>query len=368
MFRFCILMVLLMGIPPLSGVEATTTRTIVEIVGADFHLNGRPTYEGRHWQGHRVEGLLGNLRMVQAVFDDLNPETAVRWAYPDTKTWDPERNVAEFIAAMPSWREHGLLAITVNLQGGSPEGYSAAQPWNSSGFHEDGTLRPAFTRRLTRVLEAADRLGMVVILGYFYFGQDQRLRDEAAVLRATDEATQWILAGGWRNVLIEIANETGHPDYDHAILQPERISELIKRVQGHQRDGHRLKAGTSGCGGVVPRESIVQASDFILLHGNGVHNPEDIGHMVQRTRRVPGYRPMPILFNEDDHEGFDQPQHNFGVATAHHASWGWFDYRRKGEAHREGYQSLPIDWRSESARKRAFFAELREITEGSPTP
>ncbi len=65
-----------------------------------------------------------NSRMVQGIYDDRNPETRDRWKYPDTDKWDAERNTREFIAAMPEWRKHGLLAITLNLQGGSPQGYS----------------------------------------------------------------------------------------------------------------------------------------------------------------------------------------------------------------------------------------------------
>lgn len=80
--------------------------TIVTIVGDDFHLNGRPTYEGRAWQGRRIEGLLMNSRMVQVIFDDQMPETRHLWAYPDTNEWDPERNTREFVAAMPAWRKH----------------------------------------------------------------------------------------------------------------------------------------------------------------------------------------------------------------------------------------------------------------------
>jgi hypothetical protein len=84
--------------------------------------------------------------------------------------------------------------------------------------------------------------------------------------------------------------------------------------------------------------------------------------MVTQTRAVPGYRPMPILFNEDDHENFDQPANNFGAALAAHVSWGWFDYRRKGEGFHEGYQSPPVNWRISSDRKRAFFSKLAEVT------
>lgn len=346
----------------MSVAGAAFSQTTVSIMGEDFHLNGQPTYAGRMWQGHRVEGLLMNSRMVQATYDDLNEETATRWAYPDTGKWDAERNVSEFIAAMPEWKAHGLLAVTVNFQGGSPEGYSKTQPWINSAFDQDGSLRPAFADRMKRVLEAADRLGMVVIVGYFYFGQDQRLRDEAAVIRATDEATNWLLAGGWGHVLVEVNNECNVKAYDHEILKPGRIHELIERVRKTKRDGLRLLVGTSYGGGAIPMENVVRSSDFLLLHGNGVKNPARITEMIQQTRAVPGYKPMPILFNEDDHENFDKPANNFAAAIAGHVSWGWFDYRRKGEALEEGYQSPPVNWGISSERNRAFFQYLAEIT------
>jgi hypothetical protein len=343
---------------PLACAETT-----VSIVRDDFHINGRPTYEGRVWKGHRIEGLLMNSRMVQATYDDLNPETAKRWAYPDSGKWDVERNVSEFISAIPEWRAHGLLAVTVNFQGGSPEGYSKTQPWENTAFAPDGALRPTFTARMKRVLDAADRHGMVVILGYFYFGQDQRLKDETAVIRATDEATKWLLDGGWQNVLVEVNNETNVKAYDHAILKPERIHELIERVRKTEKDGRRLLVGTSYGGGAIPEENVVRSSDFLLLHGNGVKDPARITQMVGQTRAVPGYRPMPILFNEDDHENFDQPENNFARAVAEHVSWGWFDFRRKGEDLSEGYQSPPVNWGISSARKRAFFDYVAEITD-----
>jgi hypothetical protein len=85
-------------------------QTTVAITGDRFRINGRPTYEGRTWRGMQIEGLLMNARMVQGTFDDLNPQTRGKWAYPDTGRWDPERNTREFVAAMPEWRRHGLPA------------------------------------------------------------------------------------------------------------------------------------------------------------------------------------------------------------------------------------------------------------------
>ncbi|MHB8865612.1 MAG: hypothetical protein ACYC6N_24815 [Pirellulaceae bacterium] len=340
--------------------------THVSISDDAFLINGQPTYAGRVWNGKRIEGLLLNSRMVQATFDDLNPETRDRWAYPDTGTWDPDRNLRDFLEAMPQWRRHGLLAITVNLQGGSPQGYSRDQPWHNSGFTATGELRPDYLARLEQVLTTADTLGMVVIVGYFYFGQDQRLRDEAAVVAATDAATHWLLEQGFRNVLVELNNECNVTAYDHEILKPDRIHELIQRVRRTEKDGRRLLAGTSYGGGTIPKENVVRGSDFLLLHGNGVNDPTRIAEMVRLTRAVPGYRPMPILFNEDDHFDFDQPMNNFVAAVGEYASWGYFDYRMAHEDFDDGYQSVPVNWGISSPRKRAFFRLLAEITGATP--
>src|SRR5437763_6743170 len=122
----------LAGTVPALTAAAPAGRTEVAIQGDQFFLNGKPTYPGRSYKGMKIEGLLMNVRAVQATFDDLNPETRSKWAYPDTGKWDPERNTREFVAALPEWKRHGLMAFTVNLQGGSPEGYSRAQPWENT--------------------------------------------------------------------------------------------------------------------------------------------------------------------------------------------------------------------------------------------
>ena len=347
-----------------AGVTASRPRTVVAIEGEKFLLNGRPTYAGRTWDGASIEGRLMNSRMVQGTFDDLNPETRGRWTYPDGRPWDPERNTNEFIAAMPEWKRHGLLAFTLNLQGGSPEGYSRGQPWHNSALNADGSLRPDFLARAERILNRADELGMVVILGIFYFGQDERVTDEAAVIRAVDHTVDWILARGWGHVLLEINNECNVARYDHAILKPDRVHELIARAKGRTRDGRRLLVGTSYGGGRVPDNNVVGVSDFLLLHGNGVSDPKRITQMVQQTRALSAYRPMPIVFNEDDHFDFDKPENNFVAAVRAGTSWGYFDYRMKEEKFADGYQSVPVDWGINSPRKRAFFAKLREITGG----
>lgn len=337
-------------------------KTTVEIKGDQFYINGKPTYQNRVWNGQKIEGLLMNSRMVQGIFDDHNTETVSNWKYPDSGKWDPERNTDEFIANMEVWRNHGLLSFTINLQGGSPFGYSQNQPWYNSAFSEKGELRKDYMGRLKRILDKADELGMVPIVGYFYFGQDERLQDEQAVIAAVQNATDWLQEGGYENVLIEINNECDVNAYDHDILKPERVHELIALAKNIEKNGHRFYVSTSYGGGVVPKTNVVKVSDFILLHGNGVSNPDRIVEMVKQTKEVEGYQKMPILFNEDDHFDFDKDQNNFKAAVSAYASWGLFDYRMKDEGFEQGYQSVPVDWGTNSERKKGFFNLLKEIT------
>lgn len=337
-------------------------RTTVSIHENMFFINNKPTYNNRYWNGNKIEGLLMNSRMVQGIFDDENPATVGLWKYPDTGVWSADRNTDEFIAAMPEWKRHGLLAFTLNLQGGSPLGYGN-NGWINTAFNSVGDLKPTYMTRLEKILDAADKFGMVCILGYFYFGQDEFLNDEKAVIAATNNATDWILKKGYKNVIIEIANECDLKEYNHNILRCERIHELINLVKNKNHNGQRLLTGTSFSGKFIPTGNVVKISDFILIHGNGISNPKEITTMIEKTRKVEGYRNQPVLFNEDDHFEFKNADNNLVRAVQSYVSWGYFDFRFEGETdYHIGYQSVPIDWSINSDRKKDFFNLLKRIT------
>ena len=341
------------------------SKTIVHIEEDRFYINGNVTCPGCTAAGRSIEGVLLNSRMVQGIFDDLNPETRSNWDYPDGP-WDPERNTREFIEAMPTWWKHGLDAFTINFQGGSPRGYSKQQPWHNSAFDARGDLRPDYCKRLGRILDRADELGMVVILGYFYFGQDHRIEDEDAVRRAAYNATEWLIDRGDRHVIIEIGNEIDLHRYTHEIIRPTRGHELMQQVS-QQSNGRvdspagRLLVGNSFSGGKLLTDNIINASDFLLLHGNGVEQPDRIREMVDQTRASEAYTGQPIVFNEDDHFDFDKPDNNMLAALGRGAGWGYFDWRMPGEGFDEGYQSVPVNWGISSQRKRGFFSLLKQI-------
>jgi hypothetical protein len=343
-----------------AAVAAPPRHTVVAIRGDDFLINGEPTLKARTWQGASLEGLLPNARLVQGIFDDDNPQTRARWVYPDSGKWDPERNTAEFTAAMAGWRQHGLLAFTLNLQGGSPMGYGN-QGWKNTAFNSDGSLRPEYMARAGRIIDRADELGMVVILGLYYFGQDQNLADDAAIRRGIRNAVEWVFDRGYTNVLIEIDNEcTEH--YHHDILKAAGVAELVEYAKSLRREGRRLLCSVSHGGGKLPLPAVAGACDFILLHGNGVKEPARIAQMVRDTRAIAGAARKPVVFNEDDHYDFEKPDNNFAAATRSHASWGYFDYRMKDEPFSSGFQSVPVDWRIDSPRKQAFFDLLAKMT------
>ncbi len=44
-------------------------------------------------------------------------------------------------------------------------------------------------------------------------------------------------------------------------------------------------------------------------------------------------------------------------------SWGYFDFRQKGEYLEQGFQNPPVDWGINSERKKQFCELLRKITD-----
>jgi hypothetical protein len=378
-----------------------TARTHVSIDGDKFLINGTPTLQGQTFRGVSIEGLLMNSRMANAVFDDENKFTKHLWAYPNNDRWRADRNTDELIEVLPTYYSKGLTCIDINLQGASPLGYyrsddesladlmnrihakhpeateeqiwtgvpnKESQPWLSGAFTSTGDLKPAFMERTTRIIEAADALGMVICLGYFYFGQDERLEDENAVSAAVDNATKWVLESGYTNVLIEINNETDVPRYEHEILCPPRVHELIERAAAIELNGERLLVGTSFARIMVPTDAVIAASDFILLHGNGMHDVGQIKTRIEDVRASSSFQGQPIFFNEDDHFDFDQESNNFANALENRAGWGFFDPGpgAGGSAaygdYEVGYQNPPINWTINTQRKESFFWFLGEVT------
>src|SRR5687767_321989 len=130
------------AIPTRLESQSTAGRsTRVSIAFGQWQINGKVTYPGT-----KAEGLLMNVRMVNAVFEDANDTTRPEGFHPDA-------NVDAFIAQIPDYVASGVRAFTIGLQG-DMRGYEGAV---NSAFNPDGSLRDAYLTRVRRVIDACDR-------------------------------------------------------------------------------------------------------------------------------------------------------------------------------------------------------------------
>jgi len=243
-----------------------------------------------------------NVRMVNATFEDRKK--------PD---FDPQQNTDHFIQKIPEYVAAGIRAFTLNLQGGMP-GYEGAV---NSAFDSTGALRSEYLRRIERVIDFCDKLGVVVILGCFYQRQDQILQGETAVINAVKNTTRWIRKKGFSNVLLEIANEYPHRGFDHEIIRtPEGVVELIRIAK---REHPNLLVSASGVGNGKIDSLVAETSDFILIHFNGT----PISKIPERVNALKKFH-KPIVCNEDDKVG-KEAVHALKMAVASGCSWGYMN-------------------------------------------
>lgn len=111
-----------------------------------------------------------------------------------------------------------------------------SQPWHNSAFDTGGNIKQPYFNRLTKVLDRADELGMVAILGLCYHGQDERLWNERAVRHPVDETCGWLLNQEYTNEI----NKQCNTRYEYEVLQPHRVHELIEQAKDISRWGRRL--------------------------------------------------------------------------------------------------------------------------------
>ncbi len=323
------------GVVFLSGVvvapaqDPPAPQTRVAIRDGRWFINEEVTYRGT-----KAEGLLMNVRMVNAAFEDRRR--------PD---FDPEANTDEFIPQIPDYVSHGVRAFTVCLQGGST-GYEGAL---NSAFNPDGSLRDAYLRRVRRIIEACDRHWAVVILGCFYQRQDQVLRDEAAVRAGVVNVAKWVKDCGFTNVVLEIANEFGHSGFDHPLLKtPEGIAELINLAK---QTAPGLLVSASGLGSGRLADAVARASDFLLIHFNSTP-VEKIPACIAALKQFG----KPIVCNEDDKVGPEGAK-AAEACVANGASWGFM--------HVAVNQHFPFTFRG-AADDPKVYAAIQRLTSPGP--
>ncbi len=295
-------------------------KTKVSIQGRQFYINGMPTYHEIPNCAAHLQGLLMNCRFVQGIFDDAtNPSAFARFGHT---SWDAVQNTEDLIAALPLWYAYGLRAFTVGLQGGGPCFTMTNETITCNPYGEDGnTLDEAFLTRLARLITAADQLGMVVIVSYFYGAQTRKIQDDTGVIHAVTNLSHWLKEQGFTNLILEIANENGESNFAvHPIIYTDdgmcTLMEIARRESGG------MIVGCSNMG-VHYSEKIAQHSDCIFIHGNRLSRGE-FYNKIQTAKKIHPARP--ILCNEDS-----QCIGNMRVAMQEGVSWGYYNNSTKQE-------------------------------------
>lgn len=291
--------------------------TVLSIEKQNFLINGALTYGELAASRPEARGLLMNARFIQGIFDDAAAPR--RWDRLG-RTFDPGRNTDELIAALPQWYARGLRAFTVGLQGGGPCFTTRNETIDNNPYSADGkTIDRAYLDRLDRLIRAADRLGMAVIVSFLYAGQLGRLRDDAAAERAVAAAAGFLRENGYTNVLIEPCNE-----YDLAAQRPIVGTDegMLRLMALAKRESGGMPVGCSGTGGRFSAP-IVRASDVVLIHGNG-QSRNRLNRLIQSCRDA--NPDAPIVVNEDS-----QDVTNLPVCVRAHASWGYYNNLTKQE-------------------------------------
>lgn len=295
-------------------------KTNVSVDGEKILINDKLIYSDIAGSKPEAHGLLMNARFIQGVFDDAaDPDRFARWGQA---SWDPMAHTEGLIAALPEWYDYGLRGFTVGFQGGGPCFSINNRSIDNNPFGEEGTsLDPNYAERMDKLIRGADEAGMVVFVSYFYGEQTRRLRNGKAVRNAVTTASRFLKEGGYGNVIIEVANEMNiGPFSAHPIIQqPEGMSALIDLARD---ESGGMLTGCSGGGGYRNRE-VAEASDIILIHGNGCSR-QRYYNMIQEVRGWGFDRP--IVCNEDS-----QAIGQLEVAYKTQTSWGYYNNMTKQE-------------------------------------
>jgi len=156
----------------------------------------------------------------------------------------------------------------------------------------------------------------------------------------------WIKKMGFKNVLLEIANEFPHKGFDHNIINtPEGIAELIKLA--HQTYPGLL-VSASGMGNGRLADEVAVESDFLLIHFNGTP-VEKIPERIEALRKYG----KPIVCNEDDKD-HETSVKALVASVNNDCSWGLMlnDHNQYYPFRFFGYNDSPL-----------IYSKMKELTD-----
>lgn len=109
---------------------------------------------------------------------------------------------AQLIANLHAFQRYGVNTVSVFFMG--------SRFGDVKGYRPDASLDPLYAARMARIIEAADRRAMVVLVGCLYWG-DSRARYAHWTQREANAAVantvRWLSQHNYRNVFVDVDNE-----------------------------------------------------------------------------------------------------------------------------------------------------------------
>lgn len=113
-----------------------------------------------------------------------------------------EKATNELIAHLEEYKSYGVNTVSVFVMG--------SRYGNFKGYFEDGSLNPVYTKRLAKIIKAADKHQMIVLVGCLYWGGSSAKweswsQKEANI--AVSNTVKWLSDNNFKNVFVDVDNE-----------------------------------------------------------------------------------------------------------------------------------------------------------------
>ncbi|MCK5372276.1 MAG: hypothetical protein KAQ62_27130, partial [Cyclobacteriaceae bacterium] len=113
-----------------------------------------------------------------------------------------DETVDETIAQLDTFAYYGLNSFSVYFQG--------SRFGDVKGYREDATLDPIYASRMSRLIEAANKKGFVVLVGCLYWSTSKAKWDnwtQKEANLAIANTVHWLKEHDYRNVFVDVDNE-----------------------------------------------------------------------------------------------------------------------------------------------------------------
>ncbi len=108
----------------------------------------------------------------------------------------------ELIANLDTFIYYGINTISVYFMG--------SRFGDVKGYNEDAAINPVYAARMSRIIEEANKRGMVILVGCLYWSNSKAKWDrwtQANANHAVANTVSWLKKHNYRNVFIDVDNE-----------------------------------------------------------------------------------------------------------------------------------------------------------------